>query len=116
MNFKLNYTYCVFNFEFHQTAADDSHYTGANGSRGNCTIDLQKDGPRVCIDNSAWDELNEFMTTTGAQFVYDMNLRLRNNDNTWNSTNTEELLAYSASKGYTFSALQLGNEVELYNR
>jgi heparanase 1 len=86
-------------------------YSGPTGPRGKCT---STDFPHVdiCVNDALWDDINAFMTETGFQFVYDLPVKARNGDNTWNSTNSEELLAYTAKKGYKLAAWQLGNEVE----
>ena len=59
---------------------------------------------------SQWDALNEFSQAVGWDMVYGLNSKLRNPwpHGAWDTTNAEELLKYTISKGYDVS-WELGN-------
>ncbi|XP_069139577.1 heparanase-like isoform X2 [Argopecten irradians] len=58
---------------------------------------------------SMWDDINQFMTKVGWDFIFDFNVFLRR-DGQWDPDNAKLLLKYTASKGYRLAGWELGNE------
>ena len=63
--------------------------------------------PDLPFNTSEWDAVNVFAETVGWDFIFGLNALLRVNGS-WNSTNAEELLTYTMSKGYRVN-WELGN-------
>ena len=59
------------------------------------------------MNASQWDAVNVFVEAVGWDFIFGLNVLLRVNGS-WNSTNAEELLTYTTSKGYKVN-WELGN-------
>ena len=59
------------------------------------------------MNTSQWDAVNVFVEAVGWDFIFGLNVLLRVNGS-WNSTNAEELLTYTTSKGYKVN-WELGN-------
>ena len=59
------------------------------------------------MNTSQWDAVNMFVEAAGWDFIFGLNVLLRVNGS-WNSTNAEELLTYTTSKGYKVN-WELGN-------
>ena len=59
------------------------------------------------MNTSQWDAVNMFVQAAGWDFIFGLNVLLRANGS-WNSTNAEELLTYTTSKGYKVN-WELGN-------
>ena len=59
------------------------------------------------MNASQWDAVNVFVEAVGWDFIFGLNVLLRVNGS-WNSTNAEELLTYTTSKGYEVN-WELGN-------
>ena len=59
------------------------------------------------MNTSQWDAVNMFVQAAGWDFIFGLNVLLRVNGS-WNSTNAEELLTYTTSKGYKVN-WELGN-------
>jgi len=59
------------------------------------------------MNTSQWDAVNMFVQEAGWDFIFGLNVLLRVNGS-WNSTNAEELLTYTTSKGYKVN-WELGN-------
>ena len=66
--------------------------------------------PDLPFNTSEWDAVNVFAETVGWDFIFGLNALLRVNGS-WNSTNAEELLTYTMSKGYKVN-WELGNGKE----
>ena len=60
------------------------------------------------MDVAQWDAVNEFVKVAGWNFIYGLNVLLRTLEGAWNYTNPEELMRYTASKGYPIN-WELGN-------
>ena len=59
------------------------------------------------MNTSQWDAVNMFVEAAGWDFIFGLNVLLRVHGS-WNSTNAEELLTYTTSKGYKVN-WELGN-------
>ena len=74
------------------------------GSQSNTTGVLVNCYPEKFVNftmNTAqWDAVNEFVKATGLEFIYGLNILFRTPDGAWNYSNPEELMRYTASKGY----------------
>ena len=55
-----------------------------------------------------WDAINQFTQLAGWDFIFGLNVLLRKPDGNWDSSNAEDLFAYTMSKGYTVN-WELGN-------
>ena len=55
-----------------------------------------------------WDAINQFTQLAGWDFIFGLNVLLRQPDGNWDSSNAEDLFAYTMSKGYTVN-WELGN-------
>ncbi|XP_071688508.1 heparanase-like protein 3 [Rutidosis leptorrhynchoides] len=71
-----------------------------------------------CLTMSRWDQLNVFLKNSGAKVVFGLNaLRGRtigqdgSMSGSWDSSNAEALIRYTANKGYTINGWELGNEL-----
>ena len=60
------------------------------------------------MNTAQWDAVNEFVKATGWEFIYGLNVLFRTPDGAWNYSNPEELMRYTASKGYPIN-WELGN-------
>lgn len=63
-----------------------------------------------------WDNLNAFVGRTGLKFMFTLNAgpSARNENAEWLPKNAEELMKYSAEKGYNVDIWELGNELNLF--
>ncbi|CAM8900271.1 unnamed protein product [Rhodiola kirilowii] len=73
---------------------------------------------RGCLLRSRWDELNAFFTKTRAIVTFGLNAlygrpKLKGNawGGPWDSTNAENLINYTVSKGYHIDSWEFGNEL-----
>ncbi|KAJ0519637.1 putative glycosidase [Helianthus annuus] len=71
-----------------------------------------------CLTMSRWDQLNVFFKNSGAKVVFGLNAlsgRTIGLDGTaigsWDSSEAEALIRYTANKGYIISGWELGNEL-----
>ncbi|KAM0065837.1 putative glycosidase [Helianthus debilis subsp. tardiflorus] len=71
-----------------------------------------------CLTMSRWDQLNIFFKNSGAKVVFGLNAlsgRTIGLDGTaigsWDSSEAEALIRYTANKGYIISGWELGNEL-----
>ena len=71
--------------------------TKLNGKESNFTM-----------NTTQWDAVNMFVEAVGWDFIFGLNALLRANDGSWDSTNAEELMTYTTSKGYKVN-WELGN-------
>lgn len=64
----------------------------------------------ITLTASQWDAINEFTQTVGWDLIFGLNVFLRNPwpNGSWDTTNAEELMRYSISKGYDIN-WELGN-------
>ncbi len=64
----------------------------------------------VCMNTSQWDAVNLFAEAVGWDFVFGLNLLLGYlvHNGAWDSSNAEELMDYTLSKGYRVN-WELGN-------
>ena len=60
------------------------------------------------MNTTQWDAVNMFVEAVGWDFIFGLNALLRANDGSWDSTNAEELMTYTTSKGYKVN-WELGN-------
>ncbi|XP_062515095.1 heparanase-like isoform X2 [Corticium candelabrum] len=74
---------------------------------------MKKDFEPLCLTQIEWDELNGLVVKTNTTLLFDLSNIKRHKDGTWNYSNVEKLLNYSAAKGYNI-AWQLGNEPHAY--
>ncbi|KAL1132763.1 hypothetical protein AAG570_010715 [Ranatra chinensis] len=86
---------------------------------GECIYDNQQclyvdnKGPKgVIMTGADWIEINEFAKAVGLKLLFDLNVLLRIND-TWDSSNAENLLDYSFAHHYNVD-WQLGNEPNVF--
>ncbi|XP_044728924.1 heparanase-like isoform X2 [Chrysoperla carnea] len=75
------------------------------------SIDSEYDGlfENYIMKENQWIELHEFINKTKMELIFDLNVLNRNPDGSWNSTNAENLIHFSANHNY-FSHWELGNE------
>lgn len=73
---------------------------------------------RGCLLRSRWDALNAFFKKTGAIVTFGLNAlygrtKLKGNEwgGPWDSTNAENLINYTVSKGYYIDSWEFGNEL-----
>ena len=59
------------------------------------------------MNTTQWDAVNMFVEAVGWDFIFGLNALLRKNG-AWDSTNAEELMTYTTSKGYKVN-WELGN-------
>uniref|UniRef100_A0A1J3CN25 Heparanase-like protein 1 n=1 Tax=Noccaea caerulescens TaxID=107243 RepID=A0A1J3CN25_NOCCA len=71
-----------------------------------------------CLHMKRWDELNSFLTATGAVVTFGLNAlhgrhKLRGNawGGAWNHRNTQDFINYTVSKGYAIDSWEFGNEL-----
>ncbi|VVB13642.1 unnamed protein product [Arabis nemorensis] len=71
-----------------------------------------------CLHMKRWDELNSFLTATGAIVTFGLNAlhgrhKLRGNawGGAWNHINTQDFINYTVSKGYSIDSWEFGNEL-----
>jgi hypothetical protein len=71
------------------------------------------DGTSNVIDAAYWDSMLDYAQAAGLELLFDLNcLGLRRANNTWNTTNAEELFGYMQRKGQLgrVFGFELGNE------
>ncbi|KAL1196780.1 Heparanase-like protein 1 [Cardamine amara subsp. amara] len=71
-----------------------------------------------CLHMKRWDELNRFLTATGAVVTFGLNalqgrhkLRGKAWGGAWDHINTQDFINYTVSKGYTIDTWEFGNEL-----
>ncbi|XP_006837041.2 heparanase-like protein 1 isoform X1 [Amborella trichopoda] len=71
-----------------------------------------------CLSMDRWDELNEFLSRTGAIITFGLNaLYGRHHSSTnvwygpWDSSNARDLMKYTIAKGYQVDSWEFGNEL-----
>lgn len=65
----------------------------------------------LCMNRTRWDQVLDFYQNgTGARLVFGVSY-FTGSDGRWNSTNVEALLRYTAMRGVTPAALELGEEM-----
>ena len=91
----------------------------SNSLSGGCLSDVtgrpaqcafQSDETNFTMNASQWDTVNDFVRAVGWDLIFGLNALLRKpwpNGN-WDSYNAEQLMVYTASKGYTIN-WELGN-------
>jgi len=89
------------------STADDVFYDMS----GNANLPLP-DKYKYKLTASRWDELNNFVSTTGLDFMFTVNAGPgpRHADNRWDDSQIQSLMSYSAKKNYRIKAWELGNE------
>lgn len=68
----------------------------------------EKKGINFTINSDDLDKIHEISEKAGWDIVFGLNLLLRQNDGSWNSSNPLEIMRYAANNGYNF-AWELGN-------
>lgn len=96
-------------FRFGGTEADQIIYVMGQGSE-QPSLGVSD----VPFNSTQYDAVVAFVQQTGVDFVFDVNVLPRNPDGSWNSTNFEQLLAYTAQKQFPIYAFELGNEPDLF--
>ncbi|MQL84038.1 hypothetical protein Taro_016540 [Colocasia esculenta] len=98
------------------------------GSRASDCPQFQKTGDGLfgfsegCLPVDRWDELNEFLNKTGAVVTFGLNALTGRRKASpeprdtlwvgrWDTSNAEDLIAYTLSKGYQVESWELGNEL-----
>ena len=74
-------------------------------------LNFQIDFPptdKFSMTTEDWDAINQFTQLAGWDFIFGLNVLLRQPDGNWDSSNAEDLFAYTMSKGYTVN-WELGN-------
>ncbi len=68
------------------------------------------------LSKAEWDSANGFAKRNGLKLVFTLNAGpgARNINGTWDPTNAESLLVYSAKQGYSVAGWEFGNEVNIY--
>ncbi|CAG5127729.1 unnamed protein product [Candidula unifasciata] len=61
-----------------------------------------------------WESFNTFLTKANWDLLYDLNNFNWKADRSWDTTNAQQLLKYSAAKGIKIPYLQIGNEPSAY--
>ncbi|XP_031561246.1 heparanase-like [Actinia tenebrosa] len=69
----------------------------------------KKKGINFTINSDDLDNIHEISEKAGWDIVFGLNLLLRSDDGSWNSSNPLEIMRYAAKNGYNF-AWELGNE------
>ncbi|KAI7815516.1 heparanase-like [Rhyzopertha dominica] len=65
--------------------------------------------PNFTMSGQEWLQLNKLTAASGLTILFDLNCLTRNDDGTWNSSNAEEIIAFSDR--YNLSVIwELGNE------
>ncbi|CAH8270412.1 unnamed protein product [Arabidopsis lyrata] len=71
-----------------------------------------------CLHMKRWDELNSFLTATGAVVTFGLNalrgrhkLRGKAWGGAWDHINTQDFINYTVSKGYVIDSWEFGNEL-----
>ena len=64
------------------------------------------------MNTTQWDAVNKFVQAVGWDFIFGLNILLRKPwpNGTWDSSNAEELMSYTHSKGYQVN-WELGNGI-----
>lgn len=63
-----------------------------------------------------WDDVNAFADRNGLKLIFTLNAgpASRKADGSWDGTNAEDLLRYTAHKGYKVDLWELGNELNIF--
>ncbi len=93
--------------------------SGGEGKKEQMTHSTRQRTPSLnnfTMSPAQWDAVNEFVKAVEWDFIFGLNLLLRHNwpNGSWDSSNAEDLLDYTASKGYVVN-WELGNGTELYS-
>ena len=92
----------------HRAKNECDDTTSTNKPPAEC--ELQSQSSNFTMNVSEWDAVNEFVRAVGWDFIFGLNLLLRKPwpNGTWDSSNAEQLLTYTTSKGYNVN-WELGN-------
>ena len=96
---------------FNETTETDSypHYGQQSLER------LSSDHENYTMSTEQWDAINQYVQTTGWDIIFGLNVFLRNPwpQGNWDTTNAEQLMGYTISKGYQVN-WELGNGIAVW--
>ena len=101
-----NGDFIIFGTDSEGHQCDDT--TSTNKPPTEC--ELQSQFSNFTMNVSQWDAVNEFVRAVGWDFIFGLDLLLRKPwpNGFWDSSNAEQLLTYTTSKGYNVN-WELGN-------
>ena len=99
----------------------DQDYLLFNETTGTWSYPHYNQQPRLSSDHEnytmsaeQWDTINQYALATGWDIIFGLNVFLRNPwpQGDWDTTNTEQLMNYTISKGYQVN-WELGNGIAI---